>query len=187
MLESAILLSTVLAIINATVPVGDGSISVPLLVQQIPTADATQPAIAQTIAAPTQAPAANIAGITIDQTTLTAIITPIIAAVGGLVYKNKKDSEKEDTRSNLMADVQMKQVYSLQETDKADYIFKTALVEYLDNPNEENKSKLRELANKSRQEYSIYYENIKPQPMDYNKDEVVKKLSAVDKRVTPSE
>lgn len=176
-----ILLLTVMAIVNATIPVGSGHVEIPLSVQPVPSTGIT-PTSPTTLGSPTSSAAANIAGIPIDQATLTAIITPVIAAIGGLVYKNKKDSEKEDTRSNVMAETQLKQVHSLQETDKADYIFKTALVTYLDTPNEDNKLKLKELANKSREEYSAYYENIQPQPLDYSKDEVVKKLSAVQKR-----
>ena len=175
MLESA-LLFTVLAIINATVPVGNGQVNVPLQVTPVGEASSS--------AAATAAPAANVAGVTIDNATLTAIITPVVAAIGGLVYKNKKDSDKEDTRSNTMADTQLMQTRSLQETDKADMIFKDALVKHLENPTPETKEKLKELAITSKQNYEAYYENLQPQPLDYSKDEVVRKLSAVQKRST---
>lgn len=168
-----------MAIVNATVTVGNSEVDVPFQVQ--PLGDQPLRGIQ-----PAQQPAANIAGINIDSATLTTIITIMTGAIGGLYFKNKKDTEKEDKRDNVIADTSLKQVKSLQETDKADYIFRAAVADYIIDPTDETKKqRLKELAEESKENYKAYYENIQPQPLDYDKDPVVKKLSAVQKRTTP--
>ena len=173
-----LLSSIILAIVNATLPIGDQQVDIPVSVTPVG-ALASQ-------SAPQTATPQQIAG-GIDFAGLTGLITAISGILGGLGFKLYKDGKRDDTRANLNADTQLKMVKSLQETDKADYIFKGALVDYITHPADETKKeRLIQLSKESHDNYISYYGNIDPVPSDYSKDEVVKKLSAVQKRTTPS-
>lgn len=165
------LLPIIMAIVNATVPVGNGQVQIPLSVTPAGVQAQTTVAVAPGI----------------DLAALGGIITTITAAMGALGFKLVKDGKRDDTRSNIIAETAQKQVQSLQETDKADYIFRAAIADYIADPHDESrKARLIQLAQESKTNYKSYYENIQPQPLDYSKDQVVQKMSAVQKRTTPN-
>lgn len=157
-----------MAIVNATIPIAGSEVPILLDVQPAGGTSTTQPTGG------------------LDFNGLTGLVTAIGGILGAIGFKMFRDKKQEDFRSNIMAETSLLQTKSLQETDKADYEFRAAVVDFITSPTDESKKqKLIELAQESKQNYKAYYENIQPQPLDYDKDPVIRKLSAVQKRTSP--
>lgn len=176
MLDLLTLLPVILAIVNATVPVGNGEVQIPFQVQPLGSPQTGVPQQQSGTAGP------------IDYGGLTALVGSIGTVLGVIGFKVVKDKKTEDTRSNIIADTNMQQQRSLQATDKGIMEitqFMVKLARKTDTPELIDEAERIEKAHCK--DYRLYYENIQPDPnLDYSKDPVIRKSSAVQKRSNPT-